>query len=123
MVSVASGTVERITARICFKVLRAGSETPARYSSTVFGVAPVFAGERRRAGLAFFMGDNTREKIDPKFTPQTLCASSSIKGALPRSRAARGELIAHSVTAVRARAQGGFCGRDDGKASLPPWLS
>src|SRR4029077_9923081 len=38
MVSVASrGTAERIAARTLFKVLRAGSGTPARYSSTLFG--------------------------------------------------------------------------------------
>src|SRR5579863_4312349 len=38
MVSVASaGAADRITARILFIALRAGSGTPARYSSTVFG--------------------------------------------------------------------------------------
>src|SRR5882762_8938661 len=44
MASVASGgTAARITARIFFKVLRAGSGTPARYSSTFFGATLPFA--------------------------------------------------------------------------------
>src|SRR5690242_4715838 len=39
MVSVASvGAADRIAARILFSVVRAGSGTPARYSSTVFAV-------------------------------------------------------------------------------------
>jgi hypothetical protein len=37
-----SRIADRITARTLFKVLRAGSGTPARYSSTVFGT-PAFA--------------------------------------------------------------------------------
>src|SRR2546425_6165322 len=43
MVSVASGgTADRITARTLFKVLRAGSETPARYSSMFLGIEFAF---------------------------------------------------------------------------------
>src|SRR2546427_8553070 len=46
MASVAcGGTADWITARIFFKVVRAGSGTPARYSSTLFGVALPFAGK------------------------------------------------------------------------------
>src|SRR5580704_2621888 len=56
MVSVASGgTVDRIAARILFKVLRAGSGTPARYSSTFFGAPPPFEAERRLPDFTFFM--------------------------------------------------------------------
>src|SRR6266403_3486158 len=56
MVSVASGgTVDRIAARILFKVLRAGSGTPARYSSTFFGAPLPFAAELRLPDLTFFM--------------------------------------------------------------------
>src|SRR5258708_7233259 len=47
MASVASGgTADRIAARIRFKVLRAGSGTPARYSSMSFGGGLLFAGIR-----------------------------------------------------------------------------
>lgn len=43
MVSVAAGgAADRITARIFFKVRRAGSGTPARYSSTFSGVVLPF---------------------------------------------------------------------------------
>src|SRR6266852_3020831 len=43
MASVASGgTADRITARTLFKVLRAGSGTPARYSSMFLGTEFVF---------------------------------------------------------------------------------
>src|SRR6266404_6321107 len=56
MVSVASGgTVDRIAARILFKVLRAGSGTPARYSSTFFGAPLPFAAELRLPDFTFFM--------------------------------------------------------------------
>src|SRR5580704_18724536 len=56
MASVASGgTADRIAARILFKVLRAGSGTPARYSSTFFGAPLPFAAELRLPDLTFFM--------------------------------------------------------------------
>src|SRR2546422_7163241 len=56
MVSVASGgTADRIAARILFKVLRAGSGTPARYSSTFFGAPLPFAAELRLPDFTFFM--------------------------------------------------------------------
>src|SRR6266581_9333155 len=56
MVSVASGGAkDRITARILFKVLRAGSGTRATYSSTSFGAALRFAAEPRALGFAFFI--------------------------------------------------------------------
>src|SRR6266403_4104507 len=43
MISVASrGTTDRITARIFFKVLRAGSGTMAMYSSVFLGTPPPF---------------------------------------------------------------------------------
>src|SRR2546429_71325 len=57
MVSPASaGTADRIAARSLFKVLRAGSGTPARYSSTFFGAPLPFAAERRLPDFSFFMG-------------------------------------------------------------------
>src|SRR6267143_2000129 len=56
MVSVASGgTADRIAARILFKVLRAGSGTPARYSSMFFGAPLPFAAELRLPDFTFFM--------------------------------------------------------------------
>src|SRR6516164_1186868 len=56
MVSVASGgRADRIAERILFKVLRAGSGTPARYSSILFGASLSFAADLRVAGLARFM--------------------------------------------------------------------
>lgn len=55
MVSVASdGTADRIAERILFKVLRAGSGTPARYSSTFFGAPLPFATELRLPDFTFF---------------------------------------------------------------------
>ena len=55
MTSVASGgTTERIVARIVFKVVRAGSGTPAKYSSMLFGAPPVFPAGLRRAGFVPF---------------------------------------------------------------------
>src|SRR6266478_1011403 len=56
MVSVASaGTTDRIAARILFNMLRAGSGTLARYSSTLFGAPLPFAPELRLPDFAFFM--------------------------------------------------------------------
>src|ERR1700682_2248167 len=56
MPSVASGgTVERIVARIVFKVLRAGSETAARYLSTSFEPSSFFADRRCFLEAAFFV--------------------------------------------------------------------
>src|SRR5271165_3544021 len=56
MVSVASGgTADRIAARILFKVLRAGSGTPARYSSTFLGARLPLATELRLPDFTFFM--------------------------------------------------------------------
>src|SRR5882762_3109077 len=59
MASVASGgTAARIAARIFFKVLRAGSGTPARYSSTFFGGRLPFA-------AAFFIGAIRKTTTQP----------------------------------------------------------
>src|SRR5215469_8260105 len=56
MVSVASGgRADRIAARILFKVPRAGSGTPARYSSILFGGSPALAADLRVVDLACFM--------------------------------------------------------------------
>src|SRR5438552_18836523 len=56
MPSVASGgTADRIAARILFKVPRAGSGMPARYSSTFFGARVVFAADLRLPDFTFFM--------------------------------------------------------------------
>src|SRR5579864_1456613 len=60
MVSVASsGAAERIAARIVFRVLRAGSGTRARYSSTFSGPPLTFAGELRLLDFTFFMRPRT----------------------------------------------------------------
>src|SRR3977135_2005704 len=56
MPAVASaGPAERIVARILFKVLRAGSGTVARYSSTSFGATLAFAVEWLLPDFAFFI--------------------------------------------------------------------
>src|SRR5271157_45283 len=56
MTSVASGgAADRIAARILFNVLRAGSGTPARYSSTFFGVTLPFAAVPRSPEFTFFI--------------------------------------------------------------------
>src|ERR1700688_3655480 len=56
MVSVASGgTADRIAARILFKVLRAGSGTRARYSSTFFGAPLPFTAELRLPDFTIFI--------------------------------------------------------------------
>src|ERR1019366_10755919 len=57
MISVASGgTAARIAERILFNVVRAGSGTPARYSSMLVGAPFPFAAEVRIPTFAFFMG-------------------------------------------------------------------
>ena len=66
MVSVASGgTADRIAARILFKVLRAGSGTPARYSSTFFGARLAFVAEPRLPDRTFFMRATQRTFVPP----------------------------------------------------------
>src|SRR5713226_975455 len=66
--SVASGgTADRIAARTLFKVLRAGSGTPARYSSVFFGAALRFAPEPRPRACTFFMRVNLRHIPSPGF--------------------------------------------------------
>ena len=71
MVSVASGgTADRIAARILFKVLRAGSETPARYSSTFFGAPLPFAAELRLPDFTFFMRAMLQELPLQVHTPE-----------------------------------------------------
>src|SRR6266849_696806 len=62
MVSVASGgAADRIAARILLKVVRAGSGTPARYSSTFLGAPLPFAAELRLPRFTFFMRAMLRE--------------------------------------------------------------
>src|ERR1700756_290198 len=53
---VSAGTTDRIVARTLFKVLRAGSGTRARYSSTVLEVA--LADEARPREVDFFISAN-----------------------------------------------------------------
>jgi hypothetical protein len=53
---VSGGTIERIVARIVFKVLRAGSETAARYLSTPLEPSTFFADGPRCVEAAFLVG-------------------------------------------------------------------
>ncbi len=80
MVSAApGGTADRIAARILFKVPRAGSGTPARYSSTFFGARFPFAAELRLPDFTFFMGQcykSFRFKSMPQI-PQFIVKSGS----------------------------------------------
>src|SRR6266566_3968018 len=56
MASVApAGAADRIAARTLFKVLRAGSGTRARYSSTFFGATLPFAARPRSLEFAFLI--------------------------------------------------------------------
>src|SRR5260370_34517005 len=66
MASVASsGTADRIIARILIRVLRAGSGTPARYSSTFFGATLPLAAETRSPGIVFLIGFSNSVKSSP----------------------------------------------------------
>src|SRR5712692_841350 len=67
MASVASGgTAERIVARILFRVVRAGSGTAARYSSTFFAAALPFAAEARLPDFVFFIEDLPNRFVRPR---------------------------------------------------------
>src|SRR5579862_554112 len=92
MHSVASaGATERITARILFKVVRAGSGTPARYSSTVLGAALRFPDELLDLDLVFFIVVTYKREfkgkpLTSKTEAITACwwiASRNIKPCLP----------------------------------------
>src|SRR6266436_5586641 len=83
MVSVASaGTADRIAARILFKVLRAGSGTPARYWSTFFGARLLFAAELRLPDFTFFMRAMLQEApiSSPRLRPAPTMAAYSEMG-------------------------------------------
>src|SRR3989442_8114941 len=102
MVSVASGgTADRIAARILCKVLRAGSGTLARYSSTFFGALLPFAAGLRLPDFTFFMRAMLQElplqghapdqraavrheKCHSFFGHGFTCPCSRISGHLPR---------------------------------------
>src|SRR5271165_3819172 len=65
MASVASGgAMDRIAARTRFNVLRAGSGTRARYSSTSFGGRLRFAGKPRARELAFFIDTLQHSRLE-----------------------------------------------------------
>src|SRR5271166_1297983 len=72
MTSVASGgATDRIAARTFSRVLRAGSGTAARYSSTVFGAALLFVPEPRPPAIAFFMRRKTHPQPSPQYEAQS----------------------------------------------------
>lgn len=84
MTSVASfGTAERITLRTFFKVLRAGSGTRARYSSTLAGGAIFFAEEDRARETAFFIRENNSNSV---------ASCSAILAALGSLEAGQGDI-------------------------------
>lgn len=56
--------------RIFFKVLRAGSGTPAKYSSTFFGAPLPFAAELRFADFTFFMRGRCYKSFHLKSMPE-----------------------------------------------------
>src|SRR5258708_7580116 len=87
MVSVVpGGTAVRIAARTLFNVLRAGSGTPARYSSTFFGAPLPFAAERRSCNFTFFMAHDA-----------TRTSTSSPRSIRPDDQAARSGVAAVRV--------------------------
>src|ERR1700758_539876 len=101
MVSVASGgTADRIAARTLFKVLRAGSATRARYSSTLvealfgeFFGAPFPFAEARLPDFAFFMRHLLQPGAPQRFLP--------VRGiGKERSPAASGEDCGNRAPAV-----------------------
>src|SRR6266566_1977664 len=79
MVSVVpGGTAVRIAARTLFNVLRAGSGTPARYSSTFFGAPLPFAEERRSCNFTFFMRAMLQELPRQVHAPYDRAARSGV---------------------------------------------
>src|SRR5271166_3409767 len=80
MTSVASGgATERITARTFSRVLRAGSGTPARYSSTFFGAAVLFVPEPGSREILFFMRRKTRPQPSPQYEAQSYVRSDLLR--------------------------------------------
>src|ERR1700693_2165824 len=85
MVSVASdGSADRIAARILIKVLRAGSGTPARYSSTLLGALSPFAAEPRLADFDFFMRAMLREALIQVHSPDNILSEHPALSAVCR---------------------------------------
>src|SRR5580700_7548711 len=121
MISVASGgAAERMTARISFKVLRAGSGTPARYSSIVLGARLGFAVKVPLAGFAFFIRAMLQE-LSPQLHQkaglrrQGCCNIEDCRVAQPSSTATPGcvhltRLAAAIVSTRRIRT---CCSNDD----------
>src|SRR5229473_1230466 len=105
MTSVASGgAADRIAARTLFKVLRAGSGTPARYSSMLFGAPLPFAAEPRLPDFPFFMrailGEPPLQVHAPDYRAAALTAQNSLL-LEPKRR--------HPALTGRAPCLSGFC--------------
>jgi hypothetical protein len=82
MVSVASGgAADRIAARILSKVLRMGSGTPARYSSTLFGAPLPFAAEVRFPDFIFLIRESYK-KFYFESMPRTIFERFDMKSAI-----------------------------------------
>src|SRR6266478_1240102 len=82
MLSVAfGGMAHRIVARIVFKVLRAGSETAARYLSTSFEPSSLFADGPRLLEAAFFVAITVVPSVRLCGIP--LIAKCAMSGARP----------------------------------------
>src|SRR5882724_731104 len=100
MHSVASaGTADRITARTFFKVLRAGSGTPARYSSTSFGAPLPFAAEPRFPDFTFFMRAILQERSLQVYASDHHAAARSKKRRSVSRFASVGRVVAYRAFA------------------------
>src|SRR5713226_1948186 len=118
MVSVASrGAADRIAARTLFKVLRAGSGTPARYSSMLFGAPLPFAPEPRLPDFPFFMrailGEPPLQVHAPDYRAAALTAQNSLL-LEPKRRP--------PALAGRAPCLSGFCTGRFIRSRLRRWL-
>src|SRR5437899_1077766 len=117
MISVAcAGTADRIIARTLFNVLRAGSGTPARYSSTLLGA--VFLVEEAGArDVDFFMGKQQAGRAVPFPVQRPLL--------LVVHHGAR-NLLSRGISSVNRHRAGFAIGRyygSTGKRDLPVFLT
>src|SRR5271170_3070747 len=95
---VSGGTTDRIVARTRFRVLRAGSGTPARYSSTLCGALPFEPGSLE---VAFFIPTVRAHAWAPTLHPAPAgqpprCALAGHASAAPQ--------LPHTDPAARRRA-------------------
>src|SRR5258707_236146 len=112
---VSAGTTERMVARIRFKVLRAGSGTFARYSSTLAGAAFPVEAAPPLPGLALFIRSLPRISFR---------RDKALILLLHRSRPVHAECSMALASNIKLQGACGDCGngRRRGNYCLPPAL-